>query len=116
MDKMIKNIDLSKGILEPTDSQGMSLEGYVPFGDFYYNVELGYSNISKEEQALNQIKEIDEKEENTYKVVVFNKSDNSLFFSSKETNNVDMAFHLRRCLIGNDFSYGKDKIFIIVKM
>ena len=42
MDKMIKNIDLSKGILEPTDNQGLSLEGYVPFGDFYYNVELGY--------------------------------------------------------------------------
>ena len=116
MDKMIKNIDLSKGILEPTDNQGLSLEGYVPFGDFYYNVELGYSSISKEEQALEQIREIDSKDVNTYKVVVLNKNDNSVFFTSRETDNADMAFHLRRCLIGNDFSYGRDKIFIIVKM
>lgn len=116
MDKMIKNIDLSKGILEPTDNQGMSLEGYVPFGEFYYNVELGYSNISKEEQVLNQIRDIDSKDENTYKVVVLNKTDNSVFFTSRETDNVDLAFHLRRYLIGNDFSYGRDKIFIIVKM
>lgn len=114
MENIIKNIKIEEGVFEPTDSQGYEMEGFIPYGEFWYPVFLSYfSDKSLESQVMEQIEEI-EKKSPKYQVIVFDKEE--VFFKSRETDDLNMAMHLRRCLIANDQDYGRTRVFGILKL